>query len=814
MGLASALSTALTGLNASETTIDVVGNNVANSNTVGFKSSKAAFASQFLQTQSLGSAPSGNGGGTNPRQTGLGTKVAEITPDFTQGTIQISSNSSDLAIQGDGLFIVQGTQGETLYTRNGLFKTNSQNELVTITGQRLLGQGVDQNFQLQNTSLVPLTIPLGSAAVAQATQNVILEGTLTPTGNVATTPEILMSAVLSDGTKDVPTNLATSDITVLSPPASTTAGLVIAGPSNIAAGTYRYKIAFVDAAGNEAPPSAVVGPFTVNGTQRVQLDTFPAAPAGFTQMNVYRTDQAGTVDADNNLVYKLVDTVAAGTLTVIDDEADASLTTTLDGPLAQATYGYYITFRNIATGDESRPTALISQSVSDDGRRLLLDNIPNPSLAGPDFDQIIIYRNLSTNSSEFHQVGEINGPVFGSPIQFIDGKSDAQIVGNDTVNLDGPDINLALPLTEVVIRQGTTYSKPFALPVGALSVTLQYTGSKAGNSLATKTLTVTSATTVAEFLAFVEESTGIQRPSSGSATPIPGSPGGSIDSLGTSRLQFVANNGLGNAIDIGSDAFKLVDSTGHVTAVNLGFDSVQSAIGESAATQFLAYDSLGIPLNVRLTAVLEARDDTSTTFRWFADSIDNDPATGTAIAVGTGLIVFDSQGRVSNVTDSTVSIQRDNVSSASPLQFDLDFSRLSGLHASGSSIAATRQDGSTAGTLSSYIIGEDGLIRGVFTNGVSRDLGQIRLARFANNTGLAQRGENLFSAGVNSGLPIEGNPGDQGIGGIVAGATELSNTDIGQNLIDLITASTQYRGGTRVITAVQQLLDELLNLRR
>src|SRR3990172_6652557 len=134
MGLASALSTALTGLNAAEATIDVVGNNVANANTVGFKSSKALFVTQFLQTRSLGSAPTDSRGGTNPRQVGLGTKVAEITPDFTQGTIQISANASDLAIQGDGFFIVQGAQGEQLYTRNGIFKTNAQNELVTING--------------------------------------------------------------------------------------------------------------------------------------------------------------------------------------------------------------------------------------------------------------------------------------------------------------------------------------------------------------------------------------------------------------------------------------------------------------------------------------------------------------------------------------------------------------------------------------------------------------------------------------------------------------------------------------------------------
>ena len=131
-----------------------------------------------------------------------------------------------------------------------------------------------------------------------------------------------------------------------------------------------------------------------------------------------------------------------------------------------------------------------------------------------------------------------------------------------------------------------------------------------------------------------------------------------------------------------------------------------------------------------------------------------------------------------------------------------------------SELAAARQDGSAAGTLTNFIIAEDGLIHGVFSNGVTRDLGQIRLARFANPSGLEQLGENLFATGVNSGLPIEGNPNANGIGAIKAGAIELSNTDIGKNLIDLILASTQYRANTRVITTSQQLLDELLNLRR
>ena len=141
MGLQSALTTALTGLQAAETTIDVVGNNVANSQTVGFKESEAVFATQFLQTISIGAAPSTNSGGTNPRQIGLGVKVAEISPNFTQGTIEISSNPLDIAIQGDGFLIVQSGTNQ-FYTRNGQLKLNAENEVITPTGQRLLGYGV------------------------------------------------------------------------------------------------------------------------------------------------------------------------------------------------------------------------------------------------------------------------------------------------------------------------------------------------------------------------------------------------------------------------------------------------------------------------------------------------------------------------------------------------------------------------------------------------------------------------------------------------------------------------------------------------
>ncbi|MFT5524331.1 MAG: flagellar hook protein FlgE, partial [Pirellulaceae bacterium] len=154
------------------------------------------------------------------------------------------------------------------------------------------------------------------------------------------------------------------------------------------------------------------------------------------------------------------------------------------------------------------------------------------------------------------------------------------------------------------------------------------------------------------------------------------------------------------------------------------------------------------------------------------------------------------------------------VPSTSPLEVNLDFSAVSGLAADTASLNASRQDGSPPGKLTSFIISEDGLISGSFSNGISQHLGQIRLARFANPLGLEQRGSNNYAAGANSGLPVTSNPGVDGLGTLVSGALELSNTDVGKNLIDLVLATTQYRGNTRVITTAQQLLDELLNLRR
>jgi flagellar hook protein FlgE len=372
---------------------------------------------------------------------------------------------------------------------------------------------------------------------------------------------------------------------------------------------------------------------------------------------------------------------------------------------------------------------------------------------------------------------------------------------------------------DVVQRNGLNYERVFS--AGELS----FTGRKGGNLLTTKTLTIDDSTTVADYLQFLQQTAGIQVSVPGDPQPIPPSRntipgesgtligGGSITSSG--RLRLVSNNGTGNSVTIPSSAFQLARADGSTTSPTLGFSTVQDAAGQSATSDFIVYDSLGIPLNVRLTTVLEARDGQTTTYRWFADSGDNDPAgIDHTIAVGTGLVVFDGEGNVVEADNPEVNIQRADIPSTHPLQFRLDFDQVSGFSAERSEIAASRQDGSAVGTLTSYAVGESGEITGVFSNGISRTLGQVRLAKFANPLGLQQFGANMYNIGFNSGLPVEGNPGELGLGTIVAGALELSNTDTGENLIDLLLASTQYRANSRVISTAQQLLDDLLNIRR
>lgn len=829
MGLASSLNTALTGLSAAETTIDVVGNNLANANTVAFKQSQADFATQFLQTMSLGSAPTENSGGTNPRQTGLGTMVAEITPDFTQGTIQVSSSPTDLAIQGDGFFIVQGDAGEQLYTRNGIFKLNAENEMVSITGQRMLGYGVDENFEVNTAGLAPITIPLGSAAVAQATRNVYLEGQLSPTGDIANKAEQIQTAVLGNGSYTAPTgNGAAVQSIAPNVAGASTVGTSQAGGAMTAGNTYEYRFVYANQQYLPPPPfdppalseseiSSVVSATVAAGDGSILLtdipmDPIPAGPPPtYTFVRIYRRTQGGP--DDYNFIDEIPVDPTADTYTDIMADAVATTQPTLDETHISGKYRYYVTFATAAGGPgagvESRVALDVPPAtINTLNGRIVLSDLPKADVAD---GWVVrrIYRSLATNENEFHFLTEL--PDGTSDASITDNFTDAQLVGRPELDMDGPKILPGTLLTDVLRRDSNGYHQLFH------EGTLQFQAQKGGRTLAPKSFTIAADTTVQNLVEFMTQAMGIQTVGA-SQTDDPNvtvPPGGNVDVDG--RLILTGNNGVDNRIQIplsGVTMTYLQNGTTVSETVDMRWSQKQAAVGIGAITDTVVYDSIGSALPLRLTMVLDNRSGTETTYRWFADSADNTFGTTATIAVGTGTVTFDTSGNFKNAYQDSVNIYRDGFPVVNPLTFQLDFSRISGLATETNSLAVTRQDGSSAGTLSSFIVGEDGVVKGVFSNGVSRTLAQIRLARFSNPTGLEQRGLNLFATGVNSGLPVEGNPGSQGIGNIVAGAIELSNTDVGGSLIELILASTMYRGNARVITTVQQMFDELMALRR
>jgi len=155
-----AFQTGLSGLNAASQALDVIGNNVSNSATVGFKQSRTLFSDVFANSI-------GGGGGANP--IGIGTKVAAIEQEFSQGSITVTNNPLDVAINGKGFFRLS-EQGVISYTRNGQFHLDNAGYVVTTEGQQVTGYGVDATGNIVATS--PVALQVSSSQIAPTASTV------------------------------------------------------------------------------------------------------------------------------------------------------------------------------------------------------------------------------------------------------------------------------------------------------------------------------------------------------------------------------------------------------------------------------------------------------------------------------------------------------------------------------------------------------------------------------------------------------------------------------------------------------------------
>ena len=173
-------SIALSGLQANSVALNTIGNNLANLNTTAFKGQTTAFEDLFYQQ--IGQAGSGDA-----IQLGSGTKVSGTSTDFTEGTIlpDSNANSADMALAGNGFFVVQQGGVQSL-TRAGNFQLSSSGNLITQDGQQVMGYAAVNGVVNQNSSLSPITIPVGLNEGAQATQNFSITTNLNSNATVGT----------------------------------------------------------------------------------------------------------------------------------------------------------------------------------------------------------------------------------------------------------------------------------------------------------------------------------------------------------------------------------------------------------------------------------------------------------------------------------------------------------------------------------------------------------------------------------------------------------------------------------------------------
>lgn len=171
---------------------------------------------------------------------------------------------------------------------------------------------------------------------------------------------------------------------------------------------------------------------------------------------------------------------------------------------------------------------------------------------------------------------------------------------------------------------------------------------------------------------------------------------------------------------------------------------------------------------------------------------------------------FGNDGLVTSGGSGTATF---TIPGANPLNLTIDFSALTQFGGNPSAYISY-QDGYAAGSLDMVTTDSNGVITGIFTNGQSKPLAQIALATFPNPQGLLKQGGNLYQISNNSGLPSIGPANSGGRGSIAVGALEMSNVDLAQEFTNMIVTQRGFQANSRVITTSDEMLQDLINIKR
>lgn len=288
----------------------------------------------------------------------------------------------------------------------------------------------------------------------------------------------------------------------------------------------------------------------------------------------------------------------------------------------------------------------------------------------------------------------------------------------------------------------------------------------------------------------------------------------------------LAGNTVGDITDIAANTrtFTPSGATANIT-LNTNLNANDSYVGpfslanpattSNYAASINVYDSLG--QTHLLTTYFSKLDPAVSPLQWqwhaTIDAGEIGGAAGTLTEVGTGNLNFNASGDLTTPTTGTIPAGTftwtDSASSAQALNIDFQTTQYS----SNSVVVAQEQDGYGTGTLVQLSIDNDGYIVGNFSNGKPRKLAQIALAKFADPAGLVKEGGNRFSSNDNSGPPIIGTVGS-GVGNIFTNSLEQSNVDLATEFVNMITTQRGFQANSKIITTTDEMLSELINLKR
>jgi flagellar hook protein FlgE len=781
----------VSGLRNHQTAMDTIGNNIANVNTVGFKGGRTTFQDTLNQTLRGASAPNGNRGGINAVQVGLGMNLASIDIFQTQGNLQNTGKITDMALQGDGFFVLSDG-AKDFYTRAGNFNIERDGRL-TNPSNGLIVQGwmADILGNINNNGPVnSIKLPLGQTIAPIATKTVDFGGNLAADTN-ARYDNFSMPITCPDGTSSCSVQFkliktgfnswafkATVDSQSGSISGGDDTGTIILNENGIV--------------------KSVTGPTTnhlivtpKNGTP-VQID-FPKP----NEIN------GGTFKAHSSGIQQAIDFSALGFVAgttpqnlvanVLQDSSGHNLS--LDYNITSTDGLHYkwtaVPHQNASSSTPPGPSTTDCKIVSGGTGTFEYNatkGIYNVS-PGDTVIQSVVAGSPPTVT--------IRQPVRNDGMPFFNVEEQAPI-STGALNIS-PAIVPPNPAWPPAIGSSATYNMPINNPEGELITTLHTTVTNNGPG------------PIDNLVWTVTADGGSVTGGVGSITLDSGTNSVTAENLAvpTQPFKITLNNGvslLGHlptaALPAGTPPQFTFGATGDQAS------STKFVLPTPVVTVTKVYDSLGSAHNLTTTAVKVGDNN------WTWSSVDENQN-----EIGNGEVYFNPETGYRSTTGTNLHL---NPIGADPMNITLNFEKLTQGSATLmddngmpiSELNSPYQDGYPLGQLQAFNVDKSGRIIGVFSNGMNQNLAQVAVASFTNPAGLGRTGDTIFEESSNSGTAQIGQAGMSGRGQITPGATEMSNVDLSQEFTDMIVVERGFQANSKIITTTDEMLQDLVNLKR